>query len=72
MPTATEMRTESPRPDPEARALLADGAIPRRLGGADVTDNNRPQPPFRAGAVDAFGSGWPTLREGVLRWSWAA
>jgi hypothetical protein len=69
MPTATEMRTESAHPDPEARAFLAGGAIPRVPEGPRVTESNRPEPPFWGGAIDAFGSGWPTLGEGVLRWS---
>jgi hypothetical protein len=69
MPTVTEIRTQSPRPAPEARAVLAGGAIPRVLGGAGVTESERPEPPFWAGAIDAFGSGWPTLDEEVQRWS---
>jgi hypothetical protein len=72
MPTATEMRTESARPDPEARVSLADRAILRVPGGR-VTESTGPAPPFEvgvaAGVADAFGSGWPTLREEVLRWS---
>jgi hypothetical protein len=68
MPTVTETATETARPDPEARRVLADRAILPVPGGEHAAESNGPAPPFEAGAADAFGSGWPTPGEGVLRW----
>jgi hypothetical protein len=67
MPTATEMRTESARPDPGAGMFLADPAILWAPEGEHAAEGNGPPPPFEAGVAAAFGSGWPTLGEEVWR-----
>jgi hypothetical protein len=69
MPTATEMRTESARPDPGAGMFLADPAALWAPEGERAGESAGPPPPFEAGAATAFGSGWPTLGEEVWRWS---
>ena len=69
MPTATEMRTESARPDPEAGMFLADPAALWAPEGERAAEGNGPPPSFEAGVAAAFGSGWPTLGEEVRRLS---
>jgi len=65
MPTATEMRTESARPDPGAGMFLADTAALWAPEGERAAERAGPAPPIEAGAAAAFGSGWPTLEDEV-------
>ena len=58
MPTVTETATETARPDPEARRVLADRAILPVPGGEHATESDGPAPPFEAMVRDP--------REGML------